>query len=555
MKIRRAIWPVTVFSVICCLPSISRRCHEESRDNLVTLAVDWNEFRDLAARENRTIQERLADLRVHGATSLVLAPLTIGDLFLEHRITSAAQGLDASVIEPEPLLGFQIATELERRGVADVRWDGRRLIRTQGTFLALKDIDVGFDQELARDARQAGFKTVCRIYRDPWMQPEKARGFLAENGLSGADGVIFISDELPGGVICQPEWTLWLLRSGAMQFLLEFKPSKAALQMARVLPALTKRAHTIPVNELKDLSPEDQMARWTRAVQERMCRLLLVHASPTDSAPSFLDNLSQLSGKLRSLGYILRFPERSSTLNAGRTPPRADAVRSWLAFLLGLVAPLIGFFVWHSGDGKTNSFIVFIQISLLTVVWALVASVAADNPLTRLEIVPFHGIKLMFIFSWVCAVFLLYRIDEIREFAEGLVRRWEILALIFVTALVAYVMIRSGNAAAEWKPAWEQPVRNTLERWLIARPRFKEFLFGHPLLILGLSRFRIDPSGWLPRALIILGFVGQISIMNTFCHLHSPLAMELWRTANGLVFGLLIGWIVVKISDHLFQTK
>jgi hypothetical protein len=88
---------------------------------------------------------------------------------------------------------------------------------------------------------------------------------------------------------------------------------------------------------------------------------------------------------------------------------------------------------------------------------------------------------------------------------------------------------------------------------LIARPRFKEFCIGHPALILGLylrdhplRRFR----GWDARWLIGLGLVGQISIVNTFCHLHSPLTLELQRTVYGIVFGACMGWAAVTILNR-----
>jgi hypothetical protein len=81
-----------------------------------------------------------------------------------------------------------------------------------------------------------------------------------------------------------------------------------------------------------------------------------------------------------------------------------------------------------------------------------------------------------------------------------------------------------------------------LEALLYARPRFKEFLLGHPLL------FLFGASGglgaWALRyrpILLFFGLLGQASIINTFAHAHTPLLFSLLRTTNGFFLGLFFG--------------
>ena len=66
-------------------------------------------------------------------------------------------------------------------------------------------------------------------------------------------------------------------------------------------------------------------------------------------------------------------------------------------------------------------------------------------------------------------------------------------------------------------------VRVFLERAFVYRPRTKEFLIGHPLLILGFGLY-IWGEERLGLACIVPGTIGQISLLNTFAHVHSPLA-------------------------------
>ncbi len=49
----------------------------------------------------------------------------------------------------------------------------------------------------------------------------------------------------------------------------------------------------------------------------------------------------------------------------------------------------------------------------------------------------------------------------------------------------------------------------------------------------------------LGRLLIGLGMIGPISMINTFCHLHSPLYLAYLRSFNGIVLGTMIGALLV----------
>jgi phosphotransferase system glucose/maltose/N-acetylglucosamine-specific IIC component len=50
-------------------------------------------------------------------------------------------------------------------------------------------------------------------------------------------------------------------------------------------------------------------------------------------------------------------------------------------------------------------------------------------------------------------------------------------------------------------------------------------------------------------ALLVLGTIGQTSMVNTLLHLHTPLTLSLARIAIGLVIGGIVGavaWAVLK---------
>ncbi|HLS89371.1 MAG TPA: DUF5693 family protein [Sphingobacteriaceae bacterium] len=113
-----------------------------------------------------------------------------------------------------------------------------------------------------------------------------------------------------------------------------------------------------------------------------------------------------------------------------------------------------------------------------------------------------------------------------------------------LAAAALLVLLRSGNQTRDVVPQWELQLRTLLETLLAVRPRFKEFALGHPILVVaGWALARI-PGPWL-ALLAVAGAVGQSSLINTFSHLRTPLAISLWRTGHGLWLGILLGLLGV----------
>jgi MFS family permease len=139
---------------------------------------------------------------------------------------------------------------------------------------------------------------------------------------------------------------------------------------------------------------------------------------------------------------------------------------------------------------------------------------------------------------------------EVWSLREGLaqalnfaVRYWHALLILVLMVVVGVLLIRSGNDSPVAPTGAERAFRDLLDHLLWVRPRTKEIFFGHPLLLLSLILFyRGQKRGvWLGLA---LGTIGQISILNTFCHLHTPILISLVRSFNGLWVGLLVGLVV-----------
>jgi len=144
----------------------------------------------------------------------------------------------------------------------------------------------------------------------------------------------------------------------------------------------------------------------------------------------------------------------------------------------------------------------------------------------------------------------------------------EVMLVLLALAALAVLLMRSGNTPAAATSGLEQSARDWLENLLLARPRTKEFLIGNPALMLWVFlwlRFRVSSGATCVLygrrgavdALLLVAAVGQADIIDTFCHLHTPLLLSLIRTFNGLWLGALVGAIVTIIvcRSTMYLTK
>ncbi len=328
------------------------------------------------------------------------------------------------------------------------------------------------------------------------------------------------------------------------------------------------RAHAIKSKELDRLGLSGALERWERAVQERNIRLLWVTGHER-----FARYLERLGERLRNLGFQsglpLPFPVFASSLTL-----------YWL-IVLGFTALVLLFLqelslrpvslLWIVGSGGGLALLglwdllwarqILALVISLVAPWALIillkdrlrgwrfalvvslGSVGAGLVVAALlsdtahflKLQEFRGVKLALVTPMILVIATeIYR--SAAYFAPTKRGAWWVATVIGAGVLFT-VLERSGNLPLIPVGRWEETIRERLENLFIARPRFKEFLIGHPALLLyGRSSRLVNLS------LLALGALGQASIINTFAHLHTPLWLSLWRTLNGLILGLLLGF-------------
>lgn len=224
----------------------------------------------------------------------------------------------------------------------------------------------------------------------------------------------------------------------------------------------------------------------------------------------------------------------------------------WWRLMLGLGGAIMASFAGISlfAEGK-NPWLCFVSIQASTLSFALlVASYLSDYDfITEFEF--FRGVKLQYTLPLFILAALLW-LPRWRTLPRELFQEikriglWLTLALGAVSVLALFFYIRrSGHVHSVSQ--LELSLRFWLDEVLVARPRFKE-LVAHPILMLALF-YRPRLSKLAYEVGLVAAAVGQVSIVNTFMHLRTPLALSLLRVSHGLWIGTVIGLLGIAAVE------
>ena len=218
-------------------------------------------------------------------------------------------------------------------------------------------------------------------------------------------------------------------------------------------------------------------------------------------------------------------------------------------------------------DKKSNyimSFFKAIAISFSGVIF-MTASLSHLSFLVNID--QFRGVKFSFLLPIIFVLWYYLKKEYIEkkslkeylatmnEFLNLEIKVKHLLMSGFLGIVAVVYIARSGNYSFLSVMNIEIWFREFLEDILYVRPRFKAFLIGHPILVVALYYKEEIKSNLLMTILLVLASIGQITILNTFAHIHIPLKISFIRSFHGIWLGLLLGIIIIYILKPLKKSK
>lgn len=325
--------------------------------------------------------------------------------------------------------------------------------------------------------------------------------------------------------------------------ILEFNQSEnIAKSIAKNLPKdMILRVHYIKPKELERYDEETLFKRLWRAVVERSIDLIVLpRTSLTEKVSTKFKNYFKIS---EPRSYI-------PNINIKNVFIIILSVFVILLFPLTIITlPLlyISYEIYVSTISILGTIIIFLKIKDNLLKFFAFFSLGILTNLSLYDfyhvnnIDPYRGVKLSLILL-PSILLIKFIINQNKEFKKHI----RFLIPIF-TVFGIYYIIRSGNFG--FVTDFERNIREFIENIFIIRPRTKEILF-YPLLF-------VSPyikSDFYKKIFEILGSIAYVSTFNTFCHIHTPLFVNVYRELITLFLSLIF-FFIIKIIIGRSENK
>lgn len=469
------------------------------------------------------------------------------------------------------------------------------------------EIGVGYDQEGVGYAAQCAMSVIPQMRSWSEDPSDSSLRYVTDEikALPNVSQILFNDKTIPSGIDPKKLRTFAeLLRVDGVPLApvgtIEFSEQAGLNKLGLLLDKDVIRLHTIANNEMSRLTEPEMLDRWMLAARERNMRSLLVRFidiyTPGASLEANLTYLGDLKAGLEASGFDLTAEyEKPASINVNGfllIIVGAGVAAGVLLLLLYMNLPRLGiagfvltmicwiglFFIspiWARKLMALAGVIVFPTISCLTFIHAqrqsigrsiigllkmsamsfigaiLMVGLLADV-LFMLKLDQFSGVKVAHVVPLIIVPLVLYiwrdkdPVQTVKELLDkAITYKWGLLAGILVVAAAIYVA-RTGNTTAELSSI-EAAMRSFLNDVMGVRPRSKEFLIGYPLTLV-MFYYGATKGKWF---LSIPAVIGQVSLVNTYAHIHTALVMSLHRSLNGLILGIVLG-IIAILAMELF---
>lgn len=526
---------------------VVQRLGYEQRNRTVELVADLHGFSQFA-RHDFPAAAVLAELRQLGVESIGLREWTLGE-----KIAFGYAEPDLSLSKPE---------------------DWPQLLAEP----------VGFNPEELELVAAVGMRPVLLVTSNQLLSlpiMDKLPDLAPHLVIPAGDQVVGFPDRLE-------ETKQALNKVDAKIGLVEFSLQRGIYQVASADTGI--RVHAITGREMQVLAADRVLSRYIRAVRERNIRVLYMRPFPAENGwdqtkTMITDLISELEANGFQVGIANPYdhwqpsPLLLWVVSAGILAGAVLLSQYWVAvspklllllLLLGNIAGGILLAVQTVLMQQLYALIAAIVFPVLAIancrqgnrvgwnylrctLWSvaglvLLVGILSGTPFL-IKLAEFRGVKLMHLVP-VVLVFAMGLLDEQlplgswRQFKEVLARYYhacvpvKYLLLLALAAVAGVVyLLRTANFILPI-PQLEITLREGLERLLIVRPRFKEIFIGHPALVILLASRKRHPL------MMSLAVIGQLSLVNTFTHVHTPLFISMLRTLYGLIIGYGVGWLV-----------
>lgn len=475
----------------------------------------------------------------------------------------------------------------------------------------IRQTAIGLDPDAVLLAKVSKLQIIGRIANPYGVDAQSVKETLAWLKANGTYAYLPLGDQVLGRKNNLNLVADELLRLKILYASPEFTKIGGDTEVVKLHPENVIRLHTAQIAELDRGNLDSAIDRFIKAARERQLHILLVRPESLggeEPFSQFSDLVKSISSGLRAKKIPLGIAHPSVDPDVPKLvfPLLGLAIAGCLSFVVlnlfddqRLVRLFIGLLVigglacfvhlgrqvmafLASGAFPVLGFLLldkiptvkavpkflsplpgFLAVSLCSLIGGLCVAGMLNGLPYMVKADEFRGIKVsvfvpILIVGWIYVAHLL---DRKQMLATPIT--WGSAALgVFVMGVLGFMLMRTGNDSSVGASGGELQLRGFLDTALFVRPRTKEFMVGHPILYIAIGllawmrsrEHRADAlSPWIVLAMMV-GSIGQTSVVNTLCHLHIPVTLSLARIGLGVLLGSIIG-IAVWLPLNSFLVK
>lgn len=480
-------------------------------------------------------------------------------------------------------------------------------VETSYPYTDLVALGIGFGETDLALIKQFDLDLVVQVRSWPKVNAESLEFVFGNLAALDVKAVGFNDTELPG--VQQNDWsdiakklTEILQRQGLPTLSIEFYSQKGLQSFTAAMGYDMVRMHPVSESELLKLSDTRLQERFALAASERSMGVLMLRLRANQSLDDAVDYVAGVRDAVQAKGVptdeIAVVPDMQVapwTLLAALAGVWAGGVllmqkfdmkrwawllptvaamaavlllfvtgTYWVQKLIALAAvvifPFLAVALFADAEGKSlpGAIGALCGMTLVSLSGAAIMAATLSERSYMSAVNVFSGVKLgQLVPLLLLMVYLLYKLAAGRggatyllvEFTR-LMKKQVTIGMVLLAGVAAVLllvyMMRTGNTSAGISD-YERAFRAFLDQVLLVRPRTKEFMIAHPIM-LAILYFGYRRNLW---PVVLLGAIGQVSLVNTFEHLHTPVLISLLRTFNGLWLGVVLGVVLIFCVKYI----
>lgn len=325
---------------------------------------------------------------------------------------------------------------------------------------------------------------------------------------------------------------------------LNFESDEEKISSRKVL---SLRSFVLDLNINKELVLERQtnlaLLKIKKAIFERSCSL--VYIIPSEYL-SYNENISVIRNILSNFIVVNDFSKLKTfkTISFGK-------INNILVLFLSIIIPLIIYQKVRFKKINEPKEIVYIKVNFFTLflgifIWGFMQEYGYISLEEKI-----CGAKLMFLLPIILSPFFVFNKTELKEIYNYQIKLKDIFIAFFIIIIFWYIFLRTGNVGKEFVLKYELSLREIIEKRILFRPRFKEIFFAQPLFLFSLYLVKKYNKILWTKILFCISILSQVSIINTFLHIHTPIHLCFLRSIVGVFLGLIIGEIIIFVFEKI----